>query len=237
MLHHYGFISALMYEFNILGTSVKKIKLRGYKNSIYYRNTKSDLFVFNQIFINKDYDFDFLVTPKTIIDCGANIGLSTIYFKNRYPLSHIISIEPELNNYELLERNSKLYEGIECLNSGIWGKDVNLEIINPTDESASFQLKETLSHSELKALSINSIINRFNLDRINILKIDIEGSEKNLFCNDTFWLDHVDYIVIELHDRIQPSSSYTFFNAISVYNYELFVKGEAIVIWLKGKRK
>jgi hypothetical protein len=78
---------------------------------------------------------------------------------------------------------------------------------------------------------MDDIINRYNIQTIDILKIDIEGAEKELFTyNYESWLPKVRCIVIELHDTFRPGCATAFFKAISSREFDIFCKGEDIII-------
>jgi len=68
------------------------------------RNKFYDTAIFSQIFIYEELNFDLPSEPKTILDCGANTGLATLYFKFKYPQTKIISVEPEQSNFTLLKK-------------------------------------------------------------------------------------------------------------------------------------
>jgi hypothetical protein len=73
-------------------------------------------------------------------------------------------------------------------------------------------------------------------EKIDILKIDIEGSEKELFESDyETWLPKVTTLIIELHDRMREGSSLSFFRALTKYNFRLAVKGENLICTIKEK--
>ncbi|GHT40273.1 hypothetical protein FACS189443_0370 [Planctomycetales bacterium] len=59
----------------------------------------------------------------------------------------------------------------------------------------------------------------YNIKNIDVLKIDVEGSEKEIFENSDEWIDFVNVFLIELHDRIKPGCAKAFFNAINRFNY------------------
>jgi hypothetical protein len=78
---------------------------------------------------------------------------------------------------------------------------------------------------------MDDLVNMYNLETIDILKIDIEGAEKELFTyNYENWLQKVRCIVIELHDLYRPGCATAFFKAISSREFSIFCKGEDIVI-------
>lgn len=111
----------------------KKQKTIGYnlkdlKEKVYLRTDSSDYAIYKQIFIEKQYDCSLKKDPEVIIDCGANIGLASVFFANKYPSAKIIAIEPEKSNYEMLLLNTQNYPNVCCLNNGVWSKKTNLYI-------------------------------------------------------------------------------------------------------------
>ncbi len=77
------------------------------KGSLFLRPNTSDLDVFQQVFIEEEYEFALDRDPEVIIDAGSNIGLASIYYSIKYPDAKIIAIEPEGSNYILLKENIK----------------------------------------------------------------------------------------------------------------------------------
>lgn len=110
--------------------STFKVSLPGYIFPVVLRNNTSDVTVFYQVFLALSYKIKINKDPKVIIDCGANIGLSVVYFKNRFPNSKIVAIEPEISNFEMLKTNTSGYNDVHCINRGVWNKSANLRIEN-----------------------------------------------------------------------------------------------------------
>lgn len=203
-------------------------------NSIYLRSDTTDIKVFMQIFRNLEYEIDFKLNPKVIVDCGANTGLSTIYFKNKYPDATIIAIEPESSNFDLLLKNTKGYSNLHCLKKGIWNRDVNLEIANPEAEKWAFITKEVEyeSNNTIEAISIDRILEEYDIETIDILKIDIEGSEKELFeKNFENWIPRTKIILIELHDFMRNGCSKSFIKALENFSFSVSKKGENFICY------
>ena len=209
--------------------------LRGLKNKLYLRTNTSDHATFWQIFLDMQYEYLVNFTPKTIIDCGANIGLASVFFANKYPNATIISVEPESSNFEILKMNTEKYPNVHCLKKGIWDKETNLEIIDNGHGKWAFVTKEVDYQNEntISAISINDIMKQFSFDQLDIAKIDIEGSEKVIFSkNYTEWLNKTKLVIIELHDKMEHGASHSFFNAMSHYDYVMDIKGENIFCML-----
>lgn len=210
-------------------------KYKDYKYPIYLRNKTSDIQVFYQVLFNLEYAIQLDFDPKVIVDLGANCGLASIYFANKYPHSKIIAVEPETENYVMLKKNTEKYEQIITYNKGIWNKTCNLIIQDNGNGCWGFSVIESSEQSSntVSAITLSQIINENHLESIDILKVDIEGAEVELFstCFED-WLDKVRVIIIELHDRLRPGCAKTFFQAISRYNYTYSHKGENVVIYL-----
>lgn len=212
------------------------ILLPKYSHSFSLRNNTSDICVFYQVFLAKSYHINFEIEPKIIIDCGANIGLSTIYFKNRFPDSKIISIEPEQSNFEQLVKNTQKYSNVFCVNSGIWNKTTNLIVKNNNSGNWGFMVEEVVYKNKdtISALSINDVMVKYEIDQIDILKIDIEGSEKELFeSNFEEWIPKTKILIIELHDGLREGASKSFFSTISKYNFHMIRKNENLIFYMK----
>ncbi len=212
-----------------------KILLPKYKAPIFLRNNTSDIGVFYQMFLSKSYNIGIDNSPKVIIDCGANIGLSTVFFKNKFPDAQIIAIEPEKSNFDMLKKNTKFYTNIHCLHNGIWNKSTNLSIEDDNLGHWGFTVTEVDFENEntISAISINDIMIEFNIKQIDILKIDIEGSEKELFEKDfENWLSITKVLIIELHDGLKKGASKSFFKAITKYDFRMIRKDENLIFYM-----
>ena len=181
------------------------------KFPFYLRIPSTDVPTYKQVFVNQEYDFLVQTPPKTIVDAGANIGLASIYFANRYPEAKIISIEPEKGNFMLLKKNVKPYSNIYPVNAALWSKNEEINLVDPgwgnwafrtEGKDSSEHLLGNISHT-IRAITIDRIIDDFELDKIDILKIDIEGAEKEVFDDTSSWIRKVDAIIVELHERIK----------------------------------
>jgi FkbM family methyltransferase len=217
-------------------TKIHSFLLKGFSYPLYLRSNTSDFSVFKQIFEDENYYIWQDVKPEVIIDCGANIGLTSVYYKMRYPEAKIICIEPDLSNYEMLIKNTENFHNIVPYNAGVWNKSTNLVIKNPTGDKWAFMVEETAETlpDAIKAVSIENIMKEQNIDFIDILKIDIEGSEVEVFqSNYDYWLSRTRILIIELHDEMKKKCSKTFFEALSKYHFATELRGEDIVCFME----
>jgi FkbM family methyltransferase len=198
----------------------------------------SDFGVFQQIFIDNYYDFPIDIKPKLIIDGGANVGYASIYFANRFPNAKVIAIEPNDNNYKMLNENSFKYFNIKPIKSAIWNTNTTLHVNDVGREECGFIVEEAgINDQEIfKGITINDILKEFECNYIDILKLDIEGAEKEVFSsNYEEWLCKVHILIIELHDRFKPGCSEAFLSAIYNYNcYKIIKQHDATIIYFKN---
>lgn len=85
----------------------------------------------------------------------------------------------------------------------------------------------------MTSITIDKIIELYNIDKIDILKIDIEGSEKEVF-EESEWLDKVNILIIELHDRMKKGCSQSVLNSVMKFDFSLQINGENL-IFIKSK--
>lgn len=214
---------------------IASLKMPELKHPIYLRVKTSDIPTFRQVFERKEYKTDFLgkIDPKVIIDCGANIGLSSVYYANRFPNAKIYSIEPESSNFEMLKKNTANYPNVIPINAAIWNKRTKVNVADGGSGHWGFTTTENDDSRSLgfaDAVSIGDLVSQFNISKIDILKIDIEGAEKEVFQSGyEDWMGITESIFIELHDWIKPDTSKTFFKAIINYNYMLSTNGELLI--------
>jgi len=81
----------------------------------------------------------------------------------------------------------------------------------------------------VKALTVNDLLDNYGLERIDILKIDIEGAEKEVFSNSSSWLGKVDAIIIELHEHTKAGASRSFYCGSNGFARE-WMQGENVYL-------
>lgn len=219
-----------------------EVDCRPLNRKIWLRPATSDLEVFHEIFADKDYEFAcWDISPKLIVDAGANIGLTSLYFSMRHPGAKIIAIEPEPSNLEILRRNTRGEANIEVIAGALWPRKASLSMTDENAEKWAFSVSETeRDGSGIEAWTIPDILDHAGADRIDLLKIDIEGAEKDLFSAGwQEWLPRVRRIVIELHDRLVPGCSMAFYRAVLSRDFRQMSGGDNLAVdfeWQDGRR-
>jgi len=165
-------------------------------------NNGADAFVHSEVFENQYYRLPLRFAPATILDLGANIGLSAIYFARCYPESRIACVEPMPENVRLLIRNLKenaieadviaaaidVKDGVVAIERG--AADYGHRIAAAAASAVSL---------EVASVSVPAIQRRLGWDRIGLVKIDIEGHESVLLSQACEWLADVDALCVEYH--------------------------------------
>jgi FkbM family methyltransferase len=201
--------------------------------NIWLRPATSDLAVFREAFGEREYEVAcWNIEPKLIIDAGANIGLTSLYFAARCANARIIALEPEASNVELLRRNTKAVSNITVKAGALWPRKASLSLVDDHAEKWAFSVKENSpSVSSVSAFTLPDILAEIGTDCVDLLKLDIEGAEKDLFTSGwQDWLPKVKRIVIELHDRLVPGCSKAFYSAILTRNFRQITNGQNVVI-------
>ena len=201
------------------------------------RIPSSDVPTYEQVFVNFDYDFDVQRQPRCIVDAGANIGLASIYFANKFPDAKIVAIEPEQSNYELLKANLAPYPQATPVQAALWHRNDETRLVDPGLGNWGFMTEGTgdptkgahQTRHTVKAVTVDHILRCFNLEKIDIFKIDIEGAEKEVFADTSAWIDRVDAIIIELHERYKRGCNRSFYCGSKGFAQE-WVRGENVYL-------
>jgi FkbM family methyltransferase len=192
----------------------------------------TDVDVYRQVMVDREYECNLSVAPEVIIDAGAHIGLASIWFATRYPNALIVAVEPETDNFELLVANTVAYPNVQAVRAALWVTDGDVDLLDPGWGTWGFRIGDRATGDNKKVVcgvSLPRLMDRFRLDHIDLLKLDIEGSEVEVFSQCSSWIDQVEGIVVELHDRIRPGCSRAFFGAVRDFTHERW-NGEHVLV-------
>ena len=177
-----------------------------------YLSDEYDLQTLSTVFSKDEYDIKSLNKPSVILDLGANIGLSSIYFSLKYPQATIYSFEPNPLVFERLKRNTFSFSKIKLFEYAVSDSDGTATLyINPSKSvSGSFVSRPSnrgvfLVHTR----TLVSIRNELNLQQIDILKFDVEGAEEKIF-SDPRALECVNTVVGEVHPNLMNIGRHNF---------------------------
>lgn len=231
------------------------IKIKNEIHPFHFReNSLGDKGVMRQIFLNHDYDISHWEQGRRliqyheknshdnyslIVDAGANIGASALFFSQNYKNSFIFSIEPDELNYRLLSLNCSTSN---CFNfhGAISSEDGELLLFDPGNSDWGYRTIKTdtdvtINTKRVPSICPASILNHPSAMKTKplIFKIDIEGAEEDLFSKDIEWMQEFPLVIIELHDWMLPfkGSSRNFLKAVSQYNFDFIHRGENIFLF------
>jgi FkbM family methyltransferase len=184
-----------------------RIKIKDWQYPIYLRNKTSDINIFYQIFIAEELNFYKSSRPSLnrIIDLGANIGLSSIFFLSRFNSVEVVCIEPEDSNFDILNKNLGFLNNVKLLKNGIHSNRATLFIIDPGKGKDAYYLSEIDSDDKINSIdciTINDIMELMNWIAVDLIKMDIEGAEKDVILNTQIksWSQITKILALEIHD-------------------------------------
>jgi len=207
---------------------IMTVKPPGTDHPVSMRVPSTDVVTFRQIFMDGEYEFDVVESPRTIVDAGANVGFASIYLACRFPGARILALEPDKRNFELLSTNVAPYENVHPLNAALWNEDTEINLVDPglgdsgfVTRDSDWQESETeLERHKVDAFTVSSLMEKFDIEKIDILKVDIEGAELEVFANTEQWIDGVDAVIIELHERLKAGCTETFESATAKFQHQ-----------------
>ena len=214
------------------------------QGTIFLREVGSDILTFNEVIKEQIYEniLSYVGRCETVIDLGANIGLASLYFAHHFPTCRVLSVEPNPGSYQMLVTNLRgLIKKGRCktLQAAVWGSETTL-VPGPLDELehfSAFATREGIGappHSiEMQGLPMPTIVAHSGFERIDILKVDIEGAEIELFKGDLGWLTKVRSIAIEFHENSREVCAFD--DVMQHYGFGVIDSGSHTVLAVKDE--
>lgn len=160
-------------------------------------DSASFISTFRQIFEDQIYRFSSSTDRPYILDCGANIGLSVIYFKRRYPQSSIVAFEPDKAIFDILRRNVRSfgYDDIEIVNRAVWNSETELNFTSDGADGGRLSIPNDKPNHAVKTVRLRDYLDQ----KIDFLKLDIEGAETEVLSDCADQLSNVERLFVEYH--------------------------------------
>ena len=183
-----------------------------------------------EIYFDESYLFETEKKDPLIIDCGANIGLSIIFFKKKHPGARVIAFEPDPQIFELLKSNISSFDlnNVELNQKAVWMTTGTLSFISDGGVGGSLS-SDNASGSSGTVASIR-LRDYLEHQHVDFLKIDIEGAEYDVLedCKDV--LHKADKIFIEYHSFSESDQKLDrILNILKLAGFRVYIK-EAWVI-------
>lgn len=183
------------------------------------RPLDSDLFVLSQIFGWQEYgvDADRLAGLRStaaewraagieplIIDAGANVGYSSVFFADLFPGVRVLAVEPDRTSFALLRRHASDNSAITAVYGALWSHNHGLELRSSDNGSWG---SETIEGNGTPSQRLDDLISSIPNARALLIKLDIEGAEQQVIesCPEVFAAAKC--ILVEPHDFKTPGSA------------------------------
>lgn len=183
------------------------------KYTIFYNNSEEYHRLKKEIFTQDLYHFETDISTPIILDIGAHIGLSVLYFKKLFPDSKITAIEPNPESFKLLEKNifENQINNVTTIQAAISNKSGKETLyLDETDEQwhsvASFHKGSWVGTQKSKEITVQThALSEFITQPIDFLKMDIEGVEQRVLEASAESLPLIKKMIIEFHSHKSQS--------------------------------
>ncbi|KAA6439421.1 FkbM family methyltransferase [Dyadobacter flavalbus] len=193
-----------------------------------FHDTECFVNTYNEIFINEIYHFKPVPEKDVILDCGANMGLSVLYFARTYPDHLIYAFEPETEIFAILKENVETFNltNVRLFEKAIWNKEETLEFY--TDKGMGGRV--VMSYENQEPTRIDTLrLSNYLTDKVDFLKIDIEGAEDTVLrdCKDK--LSQVGSFFFEYHNDVnKPQTLHELLNMIKDIGFHYYIKESGV---------
>lgn len=194
---HYSLLESRMKK--IPRYSEKTLRCEGFSLTI--PDSASFLSAYKEIFQERIYAFDFESCSPRVLDLGANIGLSVLFFKKMYPNARITAFEADPKIFAYLEKNvhGNGFTDVELINKAVWSENTTLEFSSEGADGGRAALTGDENLITVEAVDIDEFLRGKSFD---FLKMDIEGAEEFVLpaCRDH--LAGIKFVFVEYHSKI-----------------------------------
>lgn len=204
-------------------SAIFTVRIARWPNPVYVRGGKSsDTTVLYELLVADEYAMLDLLgsAPATILDGGANVGLTAAYFLYRSPSAKLIAVEPFPDTFNVCQRNLAPFgDRAVALRAAIWSHAGRV-CLEPESEEWLNKVRaaDGTEAETAEAVTMNWLVAELG-GSVDLLKLDVEGSEKEIFAEDAReWLPAIRNIVVETHG---PEHKRRVFDALSEYDYDL----------------
>jgi FkbM family methyltransferase len=227
-----------------------ELKIGAASRRLYYRGNRSDEVVISQTFVDQQYNLDRIKRAQEllgylhrrestggkplIVDAGANIGASCVYFAATFSSARVVAIEPDLENFKLLTKNAE-GANVELLQGAISSAAGRARVSDPGEGPCGYRTEivapDDPDADSVPRITLNQIFESHPAPFFPfIVKVDIEGAELDLFSGNTEWVARTPLLIVELHDWLLPKegTSRSFLQCVSALDRDFVYIGENV---------
>jgi FkbM family methyltransferase len=189
----------------IMGTTPVEVTLNFASDLPFsYRPGTTDLLVLEQVFLDGEYRVE-PIAPDSIeyiVDLGSNIGVTAMFWAQRYPKARMVLVEPDPDNFKLLERNTAAFKDrCQLFNVAVSNRRGVTSFFHSEREYGHSLVKgdDSVSETVVRTLTVSDLIEEAGFPRVDLLKMDIEGGETIVMPTIASWKYAPRYLIAELH--------------------------------------
>jgi FkbM family methyltransferase len=186
-------------------------------------DSASFLSMYCEIFEHQIYRFQAGTSEPYIVDCGSNVGLSVLYFKQLYPQSHIVAFEPDNEIFPVLRRNLQAhgYPDVELHCRALWSAETTLPFWSEGADGGRLSRNGATQDKLVRTVRLRSFLDR----QVDLLKLDIEGAETEVLQDCADLLGNVVHLFVEYHSfAAAPQTLHTLTRILSEAGFRLHVQ-------------
>jgi FkbM family methyltransferase len=180
----------------------RKIVLQTREGRTFYLMVSADITfpaILSEVFIFGEYKVNVSKTPDIVLDVGANVGIATAYFAIKYPNAIIHSFEPSSHNFSFLKQNASQFNNVTVYRKALYSHDGFLQMhVFEGFGGWNSAFSETGNVEEVECTTLDKFLTDQGIEKVDILKLDVEGSEWEILKNSRL-LDKIRVIIGELH--------------------------------------
>jgi len=178
----------------------------------------SEVRVIHEVFVLREYELAEASSARTIVDAGSNVGISVMFFKDRYPDARVIGVEPHPETFERLRRNTAHLAGVEIVHAALTDEEGTVPLFAGTESWAASLAPAGDRHDQVvvPATTLDRVVADHELAEIDILKLDIEGAEGRVLESSAV-RERVKLVVFEFHQEHSDESLWTLLERLDVF--------------------
>lgn len=167
--------------------------------------------LYREIFARQQYYFRAETESPLILDCGANLGMASLYFKWLYPKARVRAFEPDPSTFELLKQNlARNGVDVEPHNCALWDQDGEVDFFVDPNNPGTLLMSTEVSRLKGKSIQVPARrLSNFIDGPVDFLKLDVEGAEHRVLGDlvQTGKISAIRQMVVEYHHRIGERKS------------------------------
>lgn len=210
----FGVFEGLRFSFLWLMSRANiEVRPLGFGGRLVVRKGSSDIHNLWQIFGDRECDIPELGVVRVVLDLGAYVGYASSYLAEKYPSAEILAVEPNPQNFSVLKENLSAFPNAKPLMFAIADSEreaAKFVVTRGSEWAGRLVSDDTNTVDVVKTKRIDSVLNEYGFTRIDLVKIDIEGGEVDLFNSSVDWCDKVRFILVEVHSQEASRAMYDF---------------------------